>query len=68
MEQSTRKFEEKFEGMLNDPNENTFTKLELSKVFLEIVDDLIEEWVLARQIVKKGIEKLMIELENEKSV
>ena len=68
MKQSTNKFEEKFEEMLNDPNKDTFTKLELSKAFLEIVDDLVEDWVLNRQTVKKGIEKLRTELKNEESV
>ena len=67
MTKDTNKFEEDYEKMLNDSHKDKRTKLELSKAFLESINFLIEDWILAQQVIKKGIKKLEIELQNEES-
>ena len=67
MEDNTDKFEEMVEKMLNDPNKDNYTKIELLKAFSESVHSLIEDWVLMRQALKAKIEKLEREIESEES-
>ena len=65
MEENTNKFEEDFNELLNDPNKDDHTKLELLRALSESLLNLIEDWMLLRQAIESEISKLDKQLENE---
>ena len=68
LEENTNRFEEDFNELLNDPNKDDHTKLELLRALSETLLNLIEDWVLLRQTINSEISNLEKQLENEKEL